>query len=104
MRETKYFHGYGYITTGNGIFDNVINFLTRKEVADVMKEGLKAAGKSAATTIGERAGKKIADKIIRPKPSIRPKSEIKPTKKKEEDVLKQIYGDGLKRGKGLKRI
>jgi hypothetical protein len=118
MRQTKYYHGYGYITTGTGIFDSIAGLLTNKAVTDVIKEGVSAAGKSAAQTIGSRAGEKIANKIIRPSkpqtgsvskvnydtiPEENPRIETR-RKVNEKDVLKKIYGDGLKTGRGLKRI
>lgn len=111
MRQTKYYQGYGYVTTGGNIFskafDLVSKVVTKKAVTDAVAE----AGKSFAKTAGTKAGEKLVDKIFKSEPqtvetmieySKEPVEKqkavrVKPSNRK--DFLKEIYGDGL-----LKRI
>ena len=120
-RKTEYIKGYGYVTTGDGLFDTVIggikDLVTSKAVRDAGSEALKAAAKSGGDKLGSKVVERVfkdkqSNKIVNEKPKIHfsydPVEPVKTTKKTtSKDILKDIYGDGLfkkQKGRGLRRI
>ena len=120
-RKTEYIKRYGYVTTGDGLFDTVIggikDLVTSEAVGDAGSEVLKAAAKSCGDKLGskvvERVFKdKLSNKTVNEKLDVQfgydPVEPIKTTKKTtSRDILKDIYGDGLfmkQKGKGLRGI
>ena len=107
MRQTTYYPGYGYVTkdesfeyVGNGVFGDLFkNLITSQAVHDIAVD----AGKSFASTAGKKAGDALIDKVF----SKKDKPIDSPTKKsitENKDILSKIYGNGLFRGRGLRRI
>ena len=93
-RQTEYVKGYGYVTvTGDGLTDTIIEgiktIVGSKTARDSLSEAVKAASKSA----GDKLGTKIVEKAFKSKD--KPKAKVS---------LKDIYGDGMFNGRGLKRI
>ena len=107
MRQTTQYPGYGFVTkdesfeyVGNGVFGDLFkNLITSQAVHDIAVD----AGKSFATTAGKKAGDALIDKVF----SKKDKPIDSPTKKsitENKDILSKIYGNGLFRGRGLRRI
>jgi len=114
MRKTIYYPNYGYVTEYEGygiwsdIFSKVGELVTSKPVREAGVEGSKAIAKS----FGGKAGSKLADKLMTKKSTSISISETdkplktdkpKPTKL-ASDLLNEIYGSSIFRGKGIKRI
>ena len=93
MRRTKYIKGYGYVTFGNGLSETLIEgiktFVGSKTARDSLSEAVKAASKSA----GDKLGTKLVEKAFEKK-----------EKQRGKVSLKDIYGESIFKGRGLKRI
>ena len=120
MRETIYVPSYGYVTkddsfdyVGNGLFDDAINLVKDLVTSKAAKDIVVETGKNFATSVGKKAGDKLADKMFSNK--VKPQANTPQTNtpqtntpkkvKTSTELLKQIYGNGIFRqsGKGLKR-
>ena len=117
MRQTIYIPSSGYVTIddqfqyGSGILGDTINvvkdLIFSKPVKDLAIEGAKNFGTTLAKKTGEKAADKIADKMFKSNKSNksnRSNESNKSVTKQNKDILKQIYGDGIFRGKGLRRL
>ena len=109
MRQTTYYPGYGYVTkdesfeyVGNGIFGDLVkNLITSQAARDIAVD----AGKSFASTAGKKVGEKAGDALINKVFSKKDKPiDTKKSINANKNILSKIYGDGLFRGRGLKRI
>ena len=109
MRQTTYYPGYGYVTkdesfeyVGNGVFGDLFkNLITSQAARDIAVN----AGKSFASTAGKKAGDALIDKVFskKDKPIDSP-ANTKKSMNENKDILSKIYGNGLFRGRGLRRI
>ena len=112
MRTTKFYKGYGFITTGEGIFSNIVkgitSIATSPKTKDIIVEGSKAAAKS----FGDKAGSHLGDKIVsNSKKSKAPtilqtkaQTLTKSSTKTPHQRLKAIYGESvltMQRGGGI---
>ena len=95
-RRTEYVKGYGYVTTGDGLTDTIIEgiktIVNSKTARDSLSEAVKAASKSAGDKLGSRIVEKAFEKKDKPKCKA---------------SIKDIYGESIfkkQSGRGFKRI
>ena len=115
MRITKFYKGYGFITTGEGIFSNIVKGITSIAASPKTKDIIVEGSKAAAKSFGDKAGSHLGDKIVsNSKKSKAPTishttptiSQTKSSTKTPQQHLIAIYGESIlskQRGEGIKK-